>query len=622
MKLIKSILAAILFQCTTSLPVSSQNLVPNPGFEQHNYLDRAVCFPKEFSQRVVSWNGLGNLPPHQIYFTEDYQPNLDEIDHLGYDLSKFKPHSGRSMIQIYAHSGLGGRQYYNHGNGGCVSAKLKSPIVPDRLYKISFWYYIKPSTGSLLDTFFSQQLGVAFLNKVPASQSRECLFQSNTPLHLDLQKYTVGSWQMMEFYFTTECAFKHIVLGVFDLPEVKYPFQNDGLLFYYFIDDIELSEITEIPDSIREKTIQYPCLMASIAKEETEKAIWDNKAIYFSPGSAAIEDKERMVLDSVGLLLRKNKNIAIQLTGYTDKIGDQSSNLPLSLTRSISARKYLTDSFKIADFRMSVIGNGIDITARNEAYFGSRRVDFALDTLNTSQIVYRKALKYAKIHHVDSTVYYLRIWLSLQNENQLMIIGDPDFEWLPPRAWGVLMKDAKSGYQKYKQPELAFQLEKLFFLDQKYRWGYAHELFFMRGEVAQKIEKAEGPDAAQDEKNLKELTLLLKNMDIIPEPNEVSERGFLAIFYVLQHCNDVPLRKKFALKLEAICTDYKKFCSEYAMFYDRIMMDETGVQKYGTQLIVDPNNPQHHIMVPLIDRQNVNTFRKQIHLGMIDVDRY
>lgn len=75
-------------------------------------------------------------------------------------------------------------------------------------------------------------------------------------------------------------------------------------------------------------------------------------------------------------------------------------------------------------------------------------------------------------------------------------------------------------------------------------------------------------------------------------------------------------------RLEGYCLYYKRFYPEYAMLFGRVMDHETGFQKYGSIMMPDPNDPQKLIYVPFKDKKSVNSDRKAINLGFIDLDRF
>lgn len=115
---------------------------------------------------------------------------------------------------------------------------------------------------------------------------------------------------------------------------------------------------------------------------------------------------------------------------------------------------------------------------------------------------------------------------------------------------------------------------------------------------------------------------LTNELQDIPSPTEISERALSSIYYILVHNDDWELRKRYMSRREGYCLYYKRFCPEYAMLFDRVMDHETGFQKYGSIMMPDPNNPQKLIYVPFKDKKSVNSDRKAINLGFIDLDRF
>lgn len=71
--------------------------------------------------------------------------------------------------------------------------------------------------------------------------------------------------------------------------------------------------------------------------------VLETDVLYFGFKRSDIQDSVSKVLDYAVRVLNKNQRVIIYLSGYTDDIGDQRSNLFLSYERAKSAKKYLVE---------------------------------------------------------------------------------------------------------------------------------------------------------------------------------------------------------------------------------------------------------------------------------------
>lgn len=90
---------------------------------------------------------------------------------------------------------------------------------------------------------------------------------------------------------------------------------------------------------------------------ETEAQSVVLKGVTFLPNSATLTAEARTVLDGAASALAGQKNLKVELGGYTDSQGKDAANLALSQKRANSARQYLIDKGIEAD-RLTAKGYG------------------------------------------------------------------------------------------------------------------------------------------------------------------------------------------------------------------------------------------------------------------------
>jgi outer membrane protein OmpA-like peptidoglycan-associated protein len=81
----------------------------------------------------------------------------------------------------------------------------------------------------------------------------------------------------------------------------------------------------------------------------------------FNHSDLTTEDKEQ--LDTLAQSVAGMKHYVIEVTGYTDKVGDPQYNLELSRRRADTVARYLTENGKIPLVRIRYLGYGEDMPA-------------------------------------------------------------------------------------------------------------------------------------------------------------------------------------------------------------------------------------------------------------------
>jgi len=103
--------------------------------------------------------------------------------------------------------------------------------------------------------------------------------------------------------------------------------------------------------------------------------------IYFAYGSARLDPKSRLILDSIVDIIRRCPGLVLEVSGHTDSDGSKSTNQNLSEKRAASVKSYLTSS-GIKKDRIITVGYGEskpfvpNDTAENK--LRNRRIEFSV----------------------------------------------------------------------------------------------------------------------------------------------------------------------------------------------------------------------------------------------------
>ena len=109
--------------------------------------------------------------------------------------------------------------------------------------------------------------------------------------------------------------------------------------------------------------------------------------LLFSTGSIIIDDKGKQALQELAKVLKTQPEINISVEGHTDNqkvnnLGQIKDNWDLSVLRATSVVRYLTDTQKIENARITATGKGeyqpIETTNTADARSRNRRIEIVL----------------------------------------------------------------------------------------------------------------------------------------------------------------------------------------------------------------------------------------------------
>jgi len=232
---------------------------------------------------------------------------------------------------------------------------------------------------------------------------------------------------------------------------------------------------------------------------------------------------------------------------------------------------------------------------------------------------YKAACAYARIGNVDSAYYNLfRIANKGGWSEYEFMISDSDLTILhsDPR-WNKLVnkvRNNKAATEAHLNQQLAQELEKIFEDDQKYR---------LLVDSAEKISGKDSPQLdslrkiirLQDAKNLTRVTELIDKYGWLGV-DDVGRKGHQAQFLVIQH-SDIDTRKKYLPVMKEAMERGKSAPSEVALLEDRILLDESGKQRYGSQVKFNSSDNTYELY-PIEDEATVNDRREEMGLAPLE----
>jgi hypothetical protein len=247
----------------------------------------------------------------------------------------------------------------------------------------------------------------------------------------------------------------------------------------------------------------------------------------------------------------------------------------------------------------------------------NRRVQIKKSEYGLSEQYYYHASQYALSNKIDSAFYFLNRWFKNDNSfNKTVVFFDPDLDALKKdKRWFYFYQDIKRFFNKYKNPSYAFLLDSLKNADQMYRTSifkdekkYTPKTFDTL--TNEEIEKRRNN---MDKINLQALLGLINKYGY-PKISDVGKKSAQAAYLIIDHA-DLKTMKAYLPKLEEACKEKEAIGDWYATMYDRILIYEGKPQRYGTQYVLSPIEPETYVLGALENPGKVNEYRQQMGMN-------
>jgi outer membrane protein OmpA-like peptidoglycan-associated protein len=595
----------------------AQNLVLNGSFEHHNVPLKHACFrsKEEVSQTLKAWHTESESACELSLFTKNYKPTTDEREYVGYHFEQCQPHTGHSMMRIEVHP-TGGR-WNDKGSSGYLQAKLQTPLEVGEIYAVEYYVFFALSDLGLARPDFISHFGLDLLQGNLRLPDKEGVAISNTFLPID--SIVTGQWHRVTYHIKPTQPYTALSIGAYFNPANAYSFTEGGGAYYFFIDDVSIEKITSTTAKMAIHDFPNPQNTLSLETEIDQNITCRlcERTLYFEKNLHRIQYNAIPYLDSLSEYLMKHTNMMLSLNGYTDPTGSDIENSALSKARASEVRDYLIRK-GIAAFRLEAAWFGSDsahsIQSNEQQLALDRKVVIKPSETTTHQKLYLSAIKFVKFNQNDSAILCLNELLNYNFDEPMMILHDPEFDDIKhDPAWQQIIKKIETSYQINKLPTLSFQLDDLYYKDQRFRSiGDFHQA--IKGyDPFESVEKVDDIQIQQDSLNLMALLDLL-HFPHLPKAELVGKRQASTPFLIIQHSGNLPIMKKY---LPIFYQSYESGDlpgSMYASMYDRITLKESGKQKYGTQYVVAENDPNKLIVAPLENKELVDCHRRS--LGM------
>lgn len=337
-----------------------QNLVPNPSFEDYEFLPGLMCQSGlDFERAIKHW-----IVPNEAS-TDLINPRTRSKN-----LSTCVPRSGKNMAGIVTNGDFW-TEY--------VGVRLKDSLVVGTEYYVEFWvsmpsfYSKKKPVAMALNDYF----GVWFGKRQYHYNKRILTGKPQVPATAS-SFVEPEKWTKVHGTFVAEEPHTYLYLGQF----FEQNMDSEMAIGYLFIDDVYVEAFSS--QAVDFEPSRYYKIDGGIASIMMEN-------IYFETDRHELLSESYVELDKLVNILNKNPGLKLNIQGHTDSEGSADHNQSLSERRAKSVVEYLIIE-GISDTRLVATGHGYSKpVADNTSEKGkqqNRRVEFVVSGSSKSKTVF------------------------------------------------------------------------------------------------------------------------------------------------------------------------------------------------------------------------------------------
>ncbi|MDX2304041.1 MAG: OmpA family protein [Microscillaceae bacterium] len=323
--------------------VKAQNLVPNPGFEDHTECPDFLGSVRSYNFNSP-WGILPNWQANPPDCTPDYyHPCGKRKFRAPKNLcGEMQPQEGVAYVGMILRIGAvdygdpKDLMYREH-----ITAKLSQTLKPDFQYLVRFYVALSDYSNYAL-----AHIGALFTEEPLVIQEN----QAYTPqiCSKGVMLKAPKTWMIIQDTLRAKGGEKFITLGNFEdyaQRKIRKITQNTQHFkkfnynrAYYYLDDVFVEELGPFQQTLIEPKDSILLTDWGLVKSG-EKVILDN--IFFEFDKAELLPESFPELNKLVTLLKNDPGIHLTLIGHTDSIGTQEKNQLLSENRAKSVVRYL-----------------------------------------------------------------------------------------------------------------------------------------------------------------------------------------------------------------------------------------------------------------------------------------
>jgi outer membrane protein OmpA-like peptidoglycan-associated protein len=339
----------------------SQNLILNPGFEEHGEtLGNTPDGDNLRGNHVKNWLSPTDASPDYFLKGDDYLYN---------QYGPPQAHSGNAMAGIVVH---GERREYRE----YIIGELSAPLEAGKTYDFSMAIALAAFSGEMIDEY-----GVCFTNERLQDKKISGSLKNIPQLVIDSisQDKLIGKWMVFHETYTAVGGEKFITIGNFSADKktnVRRVNPGKGAPYaYYYLDDISLTPHTDTVTVMEPVIEKIPADTLKIVAGK--KLVVEN--IYFETDKSVLKTESFPVLDEIISAMKDQPGLKVEIDGHTDAQGTKEHNQKLSEDRAKSVAEYFV-SKGIDQSRITTKGFGsgkpVADEESEEGRQKNRRVEF------------------------------------------------------------------------------------------------------------------------------------------------------------------------------------------------------------------------------------------------------
>lgn len=306
----------------------SQNLVPNPSFEEYNHLPSIwIHYSDDFNTATKQWTAATGSGPDLV------SPKSPNSVYKNGTFGIQTPRTGDVAVGLTIwEKGNNSNHYFND----VIQIKLTEKILENNCYKIKFWICKR------LDALYtSNNLGVAISDTLIQQKSYKHLILPTVFNVKEIIDVSPKEWLEIEGTFTATQDAEYLLIGNFFKQEetifkkTSFPLNISKFkpIAYYYIDDVELTLNKETSICNEQQMISVDTIV------EDKKFSLPN--IGFILNSDNLSAQATQYLDTIIEDINLSYSDTIKIIGYTDITGIESYNQNLSFDRAKNVKLYL-----------------------------------------------------------------------------------------------------------------------------------------------------------------------------------------------------------------------------------------------------------------------------------------
>lgn len=301
---------------------ASENLVPNPGFEEYSDDPSGWYYSgKDFSRVSLFWTSPTAASP-DVYGPKVQVPKSWEAAGFG----KVKSFQGSSHAGITVYGCDNGKPHCRE----YVQVQLTEPLVKGQRYGFACML------SHLEKSVQVRNIGLWFSDNEIDEGAHDPILKEPV-LSLDRYLPSDGKWYRWSGQFTAQKGSSYLLIGNFktdDKSQVKMPGRSDLKFGYYYLDEVRLFKIPPIiipppSDSPLTDFIPHPGEIVTLSR------------IYFEHDRTDFMPRALIQLDQLLAFMNQYPDMTIEIIGHTDNVGSSEYNQNLSIRRSAAVVTWL-----------------------------------------------------------------------------------------------------------------------------------------------------------------------------------------------------------------------------------------------------------------------------------------